>query len=59
MDAAAAVAGIDSSDKDVHILLERPPGEDDNDHLHDHHSHQQRQRDQMDYEVADEEQWGY
>ncbi|KAH6856515.1 hypothetical protein B0I37DRAFT_77471 [Chaetomium sp. MPI-CAGE-AT-0009] len=51
-EAAAAAAGIDSSDKDVHILLERPSGDD-----HHHHSHNNQH--QMDYEVADEEQWGY
>jgi hypothetical protein len=40
-------AGSSSDDKDVHILLERPPDENKNDQ-HD-----------MDYEVADENQWGY
>jgi len=34
--------GISSSDKDVHILLNRPTDEN-----------------EMDYEVADEEHWGY
>ncbi|KAK4126090.1 hypothetical protein N657DRAFT_614503 [Parathielavia appendiculata] len=48
-DGPAAGAGS-SSDKDVHILLERPPG----------HGHGQgRDLNEMDYEVADEEQWGY
>ncbi len=36
-----------SSDKDVHILLERPP--------QDHH----RDHNEMDYEVADDDRWGY
>ncbi|KAL2260694.1 hypothetical protein VTK26DRAFT_5226 [Humicola hyalothermophila] len=39
---AAVAAGSSSSDKDVHILLERPPDQN-----------------EMDYEVADENQWEY
>jgi hypothetical protein len=42
-DETAAGAGASSSDKDVHILLDRPS----------------RDLNEMDYEVADEEQWGY
>ncbi|KXX79786.1 RNA-binding protein 26 [Madurella mycetomatis] len=43
------VAGSSSSDKDVHILLERPPLPPD----------ENAQDQNMDYEVADENQWGY
>jgi hypothetical protein len=38
-----AANGTASSDKDVHILLERPPAD----------------QNEMDYEVADDGQWGY
>jgi len=44
-------AGAISSDKDVHILLDRPP----TDRVRD----MERDQNEMDYEVADENQWGY
>ncbi|KAK3904065.1 RNA-binding protein 26 [Staphylotrichum tortipilum] len=57
--AAAASANDDvdedddeSSDKDVHIMLERPPA-------HGHHHRHGVDQNEMDYEVADEDQWGY
>ncbi|KAL2131531.1 hypothetical protein VTI74DRAFT_4931 [Chaetomium olivicolor] len=51
---AAGASAVSSDDKDVHIMLERPPA-------HQHHGHHQHHQDQneMDYEVADENQWGY
>lgn len=62
--AAAAAAGGSSSDKDVHIQLEQAPTvtSDHSGHHRQQHPHRQdggRDHQNMDYEVADEEQWGY
>ncbi|KAL2189781.1 hypothetical protein L209DRAFT_749669 [Thermothelomyces heterothallicus CBS 203.75] len=64
--AAEAEAGASSSDKDVHIQLEQAPTTSDhpgqyNNHHRQHPHRQEGSRDHqnMDYEVADEEQWGY
>ncbi|KAL2158945.1 hypothetical protein VTH06DRAFT_2975 [Thermothelomyces fergusii] len=70
---ADTAAGASSSDKDVHIQLEQMPTASDHPGQYGNHQDQRQQQQQqhahrqegsrdhqnMDYEVADEEQWGY